>query len=192
MAKRICAYTRGSSMPPEHHRILCLMVVDNTNPPVWISDLHMLRTLKVGVHSRMPGLEFLANMPDIRTVTIDLDHALKTVPEFVSRCRRLQRLQIRSTVLERLPVRLGRLTLLNDIVAETRVQVNDATIPTMIFPPWEVCMKGTTAIKQYLLLHDQPMRSLATAVVASRRLRGQGRLPRELWAMIFFEYFEGE
>jgi hypothetical protein len=186
MESGVVVYRHDDPEPPVCNAIRHLTVSGNTIPPVWLAKLHMLQSIKLEPNHWLRDLDFLDGMPNIRSIDLGRAHNMRGGIGALSRCRRLRHLKLDVPCVQALPPRLGRLASLETIDAGEHGTGN-----ALIFPPQSVCNQGTDAIKQYLLLFDKPMRSLAIAVLASRR-RGGKRLPPELWREIFFAYFEAE
>jgi len=157
--QRVCVHERGSvcfydvgdpcPLHPEHIKVL--LVADHAELPPWMHRLRNLRMLKVGPAKGLVDLDFLENMPDIMTIDLAYTPRLRKLPACIVNCRSLKRLILRhSCRLERLPAGLAQMPSLSEIHVSTK---NLFSEPSIVFPPQDVCDRGTRAIKEYLLTH---------------------------------------
>jgi len=147
----VCFYDAGDPCPlhPEHIKVL--LVADHAELPPWLHRLRNLRMLKVGPAKGLVDLDFLESMPDIMTIDLAYTPGLQKLPACIVNCRNLKRLILRqSSRLERLPAGLARLPSLSEIHVSTK---DVCSKPSIVFPPQDVCDRGTRAIKEYLLAH---------------------------------------
>jgi Leucine-rich repeat (LRR) protein len=134
---------------PEHIKVL--LVADFAELPPWMHRLRNLRMLKAGPTRGLTSLDFLENMPDIMTIDLAYTPSLQKLPACIVNCRNLKRLILQqSSRLERLPAGLTHLPSLSEIRVSTK---NLCSKPSILFPPQDVCDRGTRAIKEYLLAH---------------------------------------